>query len=108
VDTYWDAARNAPVAAGVAALYAYESQLPAVSDAKIAGLQAHYGITSGSGLTFFEVHRAIDVHHAAAERRILERAPATEQAAVVSSTERALESWWGFLSGFGVDDAACA
>ena len=103
VDTYREAAESAPVAAGVAALYAYESQLPAVAEAKIAGLRAHYGFGEGaesrSGLAFFEVHRTIDVHHAAEERRILEGAGESEGAASAVWAERALEAWWNFLSG---------
>jgi pyrroloquinoline-quinone synthase len=98
VDTYREAAEHAPVAAGVAAVYAYESQLPAVADAKIAGLKEHYGITSGDGLTFFELHRAIDVHHAAAEREILEGS--ADREAMLAWTDRALGAWWGFLDAF--------
>jgi pyrroloquinoline-quinone synthase len=98
VDTYRDAAEHAPVAAGVAAIYAYESQLPAVADAKIAGLKQHYGIASGDGLAFFELHRAIDVHHAAAERKILETS--SDRDAMLAWTDRALDAWWGFLDAF--------
>jgi pyrroloquinoline-quinone synthase len=71
VDCYRDVAEKAPVAAGVAALYAYESQLPAVAEAKIAGLKEHYGFKDGEGTAFFEVHKSIDVDHAASERAIL-------------------------------------
>jgi pyrroloquinoline-quinone synthase len=117
VDTYREAAERAPVPAGVAALYAYESQLPAVAEAKIAGLRQHFGfgersprrsgegvtsegVTSREGLAFFEVHRTIDVHHAAEERRIIERAgEGASAAAAVQWVERALEAWWNFLSG---------
>jgi len=98
VDTYRQASTEAPVAAGIAAVYAYESQLPAVADAKIAGLKAHYGICSGDGLTFFEVHRSIDVHHAAAERSLLEAS--ADRAAMAAWTDRALGAWWGFLDAF--------
>ncbi len=100
VETYRAAAQHAPVEAGVAALYAYESQLPAVAEAKIAGLKAHYGIESREGLAFFEVHKAVDVHHAAEERRILEEAIAGENGeAAVEWADRALTAWWNFLSG---------
>jgi len=105
VDTYQQLAEEGPVEAGVAALYAYESQLAAVSDAKIAGLNDHYGFTAEDkqqGLTFFEVHRALDVDHAAAERKIVEdalaRPDATHGAQVVDGARRALDAWWGFLS----------
>jgi pyrroloquinoline-quinone synthase len=112
VDTYREAAERAPAVGGVAALHAYESQLPAVAEAKIAGLRAHYGFDSRfdslearrNGLAFFEVHRTIDVHHAAEERRIVEEACAgagsSEAAAAADEwTVRALEAWWNFLSG---------
>jgi pyrroloquinoline-quinone synthase len=100
VNTYREAAERAPVDAGIAALYAYESQLPAVAEAKIAGLRAHYGIDSRDGLAFFEVHRALDVHHAAGERRILEEAVRGQHAgAALFWTDRALKAWWGFLDG---------
>jgi pyrroloquinoline-quinone synthase len=100
VSTYREAAETAPVEAGIAALYAYESQLPAVAEAKIAGLRAHYGVESRDGLAFFEVHRAIDVHHAAAERHILEQAVSGENGeSTVVWTERALKAWWDFLNG---------
>lgn len=98
--TYWQAASEAPVSAGVAALYAYEAQLPAVAEAKIAGLAEHYGIHGGNGVAFFEVHRAIDVTHAAEERRILEQADGPACAAAVTAADRALDAWWGFLGSF--------
>jgi pyrroloquinoline-quinone synthase len=99
VDTYREASRNAPVEAGVATLYAYESQLPAVAAAKIDGLRKHYDVDSRDGLAFFEVHRAVDVHHAAAERALLEEAVQGEHGeAAVAWAERALEAWWNFLS----------
>jgi pyrroloquinoline-quinone synthase len=109
VSTYREAAETAPVEAGVAALYAYESQLPAVAAAKIAGLRAHYGVQSRDGLAFFEVHRAIDVHHAAEERRILEEAvTGSNGEATVVWTDRALKAWWDFLSGVLPEDRLAA
>jgi pyrroloquinoline-quinone synthase len=102
VETYRQAAEKAPIEAGLAALYAYESQLPAVSAAKIDGLRKHYGVESRDGVAFFEVHRTLDVHHAAEERRLLERslagAPAADGDAAVEWAGRALGAWWDFLS----------
>ena len=100
VDTYREAAETASIPCGVAALYAYESQLPAVAEAKIEGLKAHFGIESRDGLAFFEVHRAIDVQHAAAERRVLEEATDGDGDDVASTwARRALDAWWAFLDG---------
>src|SRR5438093_1519159 len=43
LETYRSAAREAPVAAAVAAVYAYERQVPAVAQAKVDGLRSRYG-----------------------------------------------------------------
>lgn len=99
VDTYREAAETASIPCAVAALYAYESQLPAVAEAKIEGLKAHFGVESRDGLAFFEVHRAIDVQHAAAERRVLEEATGGDGDDVATWARRALEAWWAFLDG---------
>jgi pyrroloquinoline-quinone synthase len=107
VDCYARLADKAPVAAGVAALYAYESQLPAVADAKIKGLIEHYGFLAEEkkkGLTFFEVHRAIDVDHAAGERKVVQEAvdgaKDGQDLAVEAGAHDALVAWWDFLSAF--------
>src|SRR5207245_8767753 len=44
VSTYFRHSREAPVGAGIAALYAYEAQVPQVAKAKIDGLRDRYGI----------------------------------------------------------------
>jgi pyrroloquinoline-quinone synthase len=103
VDTYWWSAREAPVAAGVAAVYAYERQVPQVAQAKIDGLKQRYGIDDGRTLSFFETHAVLDVDHSDAERRIIgEIGPACEEA-VIERTSAALDAWWEFLT--GVDQA---
>jgi pyrroloquinoline-quinone synthase len=105
VDTYRRAANEAPVEAGIAALYAYESQLPAVAVAKIEGLKKHFGVTSREGLAFFEVHKTLDVHHAAEERRAVEASSGEARDAAVACTRAALDAWWTFLS--ALHDGAC-
>ncbi len=104
VETYRRVTTKAPVGAAVAALYAYERQVPAVAQAKIDGLRAFYGITEGRGLQFFEVHSALDIEHAAAERRIVEDLGIQDEGAVLSAASEALSAWWRFLD--GIDAAA--
>jgi pyrroloquinoline-quinone synthase len=106
VDVYRDLAERAPVESGVAALYAYESQLPSVADAKIRGLLAHFGFAAADderhrGLAFFEVHRAVDVAHADAERAIVASAVGQGRgASALDGARKALTAWWGFLDAF--------
>ena len=70
-----------PVVSGLAALYAYESMVPAVATEKIRGLAEHYGIEGAPGTDYFEVHRTLDVEHAASSREIVFVRQATERMA---------------------------
>jgi pyrroloquinoline-quinone synthase len=97
VDTYDHAARRRPVSAGLAALHAYERQVPAVAGAKIESLQKHYGIDIRRTLAFWEVHRTLDVEHSGHERELLTEAGAGDPEAVLAATGDALDAWWAFL-----------
>lgn len=97
VDTYRVATTEAPIAAGVAAIHAYERQVPAVASAKIAGLQAHYGIREPRALAFWETHRSLDEDHAAGERAVLADIGEGDRDAAIGATSEALEAWWRFL-----------
>jgi pyrroloquinoline-quinone synthase len=65
-------ARSEKLHEGLAALYAYESQIPAVAKAKIDGLAAWYGITEPRDIAFFSVHMTADVLHSQTARELLE------------------------------------
>ncbi|HXS99567.1 MAG TPA: CADD family putative folate metabolism protein [Elusimicrobiota bacterium] len=56
---------------GLAALYAYEAQQPAVAKTKIEGLKSKYGLDSKDALGFFEVHESVDAWHSESEKTIL-------------------------------------
>ena len=99
VETYRELTSKAPLAAGIAAVYAYEAQVPEVAAEKLNGLRDRYGVTDPRALAFFAVHSTLDVEHSAAERgmiRALAPTPADEDAAV-EATGRALDAWWSFL-----------
>jgi pyrroloquinoline-quinone synthase len=89
------------LAAGLAALYAYESQQPEVSCTKLAGLREHYGIEDEGTLEYFEVHEAADVRHRQGERDALVAclAAGVPSDALTSATRRALDAYWGLLDG---------
>ncbi len=75
------------VAEGLAALYAYESQIPEVSKTKREGLRAFYGIVDEDATRFFSVHEEADVWHRQVEREALGRVADTPEA-----REEALEA----------------
>ncbi|MHB8384345.1 MAG: CADD family putative folate metabolism protein [Candidatus Binataceae bacterium] len=88
-----------PIAAGLAALYVYEAQIPAVATAKIDGLRRFYGITGDRAVEFFRVHEQADVYHARAGAELIERHAEEDDArsAALESGRRALEALWSML-----------
>ena len=86
-------------ASGLGALYAYESQFPAVASAKIEGLIDRYGIRDEETLRFFRVHESADFEHSSVCRALLDRLPAAEKAEAVAAAEDLAGALWNFLSG---------
>ncbi len=101
IATFSALCRNRPYYAGLAALHAFESQVPQIAAVKIDGLQRFYGFTDPSGYEFFSVHQDADVVHAAAEWRLIERAADSpeKQAEVLAATTAACDALWAFLDG---------
>jgi len=89
-------AREGALHEGLAALYAYESQIPAVAKAKIAGLAQFYGMDAPA---FFSVHEEADVHHSATSRELLNRLcdDDAKVAQAEAATGRVLDALYGFL-----------
>ncbi len=99
VDLYSELSQTAPVPAAVAALYAYERQVPQVSESKIEGLKTHYGMDDARQTAFFAVHGVLDIEHSGAERDMLgQLATDLDEASIEDATSRTLEAWWNFLS----------
>jgi pyrroloquinoline-quinone synthase len=98
IDTFRRLSRKS-YAAGLGALYAYESQFPAVASAKIEGLIERYGITDEETLRFFRVHETADVEHSSVCRALLERLPEDERGEAVAAGEELAQALWNFLSG---------
>ena len=99
VDTYKELSNKGTVAEGVAALYAYERQVPQVAGSKIDGLKRHYGLEDKRSLAFFIVHGEMDIEHSGAEREVLgQLAVDADPAPIEEATRRALDAWWNFLS----------
>ena len=86
-------------AAGLGALYAYESQFPGVAKAKIEGLEDRYGVTDERTLRFFRVHETADVEHSKVCRELLDKLPESERAEAAAAGEELAGALWSFLSG---------
>ncbi len=86
---------------GLAALYAYESQIPEVAQTKRAGLKEFYGIDDERGVSFFRVHESIDLLHKEVEQQILakECSSPEDRLRVTAAASAGAQALWSFLDG---------
>jgi pyrroloquinoline-quinone synthase len=104
IDTFRRLSRQS-YAAGLGALYAYESQFPRVASAKIEGLIERYAITDEETLRFFRVHETADVEHSSVCRALLDRLPGDQKAEAIAAGEELAGALWNFLSGVEAREA---
>lgn len=96
---------------GLAALYAYESQIPEVAKTKRAGLKDFYGLADERAVAFFRVHEDIDVLHQQVEKQILSECCQTpdQQARALRGASESAKALWAFLDGITSEfHKACA
>ena len=99
ISTFRSICATESVSEGLAALYAYESQIPAICISKIDGLKKHYGMQEPSSWKYFTVHIGADEEHARVERALLHKhINADQESSVLRAVDRVLDSLWAFLS----------
>ncbi|MDF3054590.1 MAG: coenzyme synthesis protein [Gammaproteobacteria bacterium] len=98
IDTLMALAKDPNPLVGLSALYAYESQLPAVSQSKIDGLRKFYGIDDEKTLSFFTVHKEADVWHSEAEKKMIEKLGG-DQTTVNNAAKASAQALLHFLAG---------
>jgi pyrroloquinoline-quinone synthase len=86
---------------GLATLYAYESQIPAVARTKREGLKNFYGIEDPGTVSFFTVHENIDVLHQQSELEILTRNcdSSESRTRAIAAASKGAAALWTFLDG---------
>ncbi|MGH8100990.1 MAG: CADD family putative folate metabolism protein [Chthoniobacterales bacterium] len=100
IDTFRVVCGGGSTAEGLAGLYAYESQIPAICESKIDGLKKHYGFTDPKTYEYFSVHIEADREHSAAERAMLsEKIGHGNFESVRASVNRVLDALCEMLSG---------
>jgi len=100
IDTFRSVCGRGSTAEGLAALYAYESQIPAICESKIDGLKKHYGFKDPEHYRYFSVHIEADREHSTAEREMLTWYLANENIEnVKGAARRILDALWEMLSG---------
>jgi pyrroloquinoline-quinone synthase len=100
IDTFRSVCRDGPTVEGLAALYAYESQIPSICESKIDGLKKHYGFADPKHYEYFSVHLEADREHSAAERNLLGGYIDKQNfESLRTSVNRVLDALWEMLSG---------
>jgi pyrroloquinoline-quinone synthase len=100
IDTFRSVCGEGSTAQGLAALYAYESQIPAICESKIDGLKKHYGFKNPEHYEYFSVHLQADREHSAAERKMVNTyVNNCNFDSVRASVDRVLDALWEMLSG---------
>jgi pyrroloquinoline-quinone synthase len=97
VATFREIVGDRSVAEAVAALYAYEAQVPEIATTKIDGLKKFYGVTEPKGLAYFAVHEEADKTHREAWRGWLENHSDGSEEEILATTNDALDALWGAL-----------
>jgi pyrroloquinoline-quinone synthase len=97
VEKFREICGDRPVAEAVAALYAYEAQVPEIAATKIDGLRKFYGFEEPEGLAYFTVHEEADKAHRAAWRSWLEEHADGNEDEIVGTAQEALDALWGAL-----------
>jgi pyrroloquinoline-quinone synthase len=83
---------NLPTEEAIAAMYAYEMELPKISRSKIDGLKKLYGMDSEDATKYFEIHEEADVRHAQIWREILQRIPQERQESAFNAAIKSLQA----------------
>jgi pyrroloquinoline-quinone synthase len=100
IDTFRSVCRDGSTVEGLAALYAYESQIPSICESKIDGLKKHYGFADPKHYEYFSVHLEADREHSATERNLLAGDVDKQNfESVRTSVNRVLDALWEMLSG---------
>ncbi len=86
---------------GLAALYAYESQVPEIAKQKAAGLCEHYGADAATS-RYFTLHQTADIHHAEVWRQAIQDELARDSSSAdkaLDAAETAAQALWSALDG---------
>ncbi len=97
VDTFFKHSRSS-YAAGLAALYTYEHQIPEIAVTKMKGLEQFYAPGNKQVLKFFEVHAKADIWHREQCQVLLNRLSEDEKKEALVAALDSAKSLWNFLS----------
>lgn len=81
-----------PFEQAVAAMYAYEMELPKISTSKIDGLKKYYNLDNEDATKYFELHQEADIRHAQVWRDILNSIPEEKYESTLNAAIESLKA----------------
>ena len=76
---------------GACAMYAFEKEIPKISQTKLDGLKEFYGLTNDEATEYFKLHTEADIRHAASWKNILETS-STDQSDLIKIADRSISA----------------
>jgi pyrroloquinoline-quinone synthase len=101
VSRYQQLAREGSLPAALGALYAYESQVPRVSESKLAGLKKHYGADEATS-AYFKLHMTADIYHSNVWRQLINKCVEQDASCadeVLAGVDAGASALWRALDG---------
>jgi pyrroloquinoline-quinone synthase len=101
IDSFKNVVKNGTTVEALAALYAYESQVPRVAAEKERGLKEQYGANDRTSY-YFTLHKSFDILHAKTWLEQLSKEVGSDEAvqeSALDAAEQAAKSLWQALDG---------
>ena len=76
---------------GACAMYAFEKEIPKVSQTKLEGLKEFYGIDTKDATEYFEEHMTADIRHAASWQKIINNT-SIDDSVMLSTAEKSVSA----------------
>ena len=77
---------------GACAMYAFEKEIPKISQTKLDGLAEFYGMTNDEATTYFKLHTEADIRHAASWRSVLEASSLDNSDNLIQIAEKSISA----------------
>ena len=76
---------------GACAMYAFEKEIPKISQTKLDGLKEFYGLTNDEATEYSKLHTEADIRHTASWRHILETS-STDQSDLIEIADKSISA----------------
>lgn len=77
---------------GVASLYAFEKELPKISETKLDGLKKFYNIDTEEANEYFTIHEEVDIYHAKVWENILQETQDDKKEEILNAVRTSLKA----------------